>query len=182
MAKKIGILIFVLILAGGGVFYWWNNQKDVRELNKTLPEGVKVVKSLVGNEYKVVNKIDGYEFKVPKEWKGVKEVEYLMDKEQGANGISVKNLNGDMVGIGYYELSNEDKDLDSWVKEWSDRFKAFSWIIEKEKINNLDVVSVKEEKHLFEISSFFFKKDFRIYEINGLSEEFLREIITNGRW
>ena len=67
MKKKIIIIIsIVLILVAGGGFFWWNgNQKDVRELNKNLPEGVRVMKSLIGNEYKVVNKIDGYEFKVP---------------------------------------------------------------------------------------------------------------------
>ncbi|MDO8659513.1 MAG: hypothetical protein Q7K54_02830, partial [Candidatus Parcubacteria bacterium] len=68
MIKKIVLLVVVLGLFGGGFFYWWNNQADVRELNKTLPEGVKVVKSFFGGEYKVINKIDGYEFKVPKEW------------------------------------------------------------------------------------------------------------------
>ncbi|MFH1188061.1 MAG: hypothetical protein V1688_04370 [bacterium] len=70
MIRKIGILIFVLFLAGGGFFYWQNNQKDIKELNKTLPAGVKVVKNIFGfgNEYKVINKIDGYEFKVPTEF------------------------------------------------------------------------------------------------------------------
>ncbi len=59
------VSVAVLVLAAGGFFYWWQNQADVRELNKTLPEGVRVVKSLIGSEYKIVNKIDGYEFKIP---------------------------------------------------------------------------------------------------------------------
>lgn len=76
MAKN--TLVFVvaalLIIAGGGIFLWNENQKDVRELNKNLPEGIKVTKSLFGNEYRVVNKIDGYEFSMPiasEEWEGL---------------------------------------------------------------------------------------------------------------
>ena len=78
IAKKIVGPVFVLLLISGGVFYWQNNQKDVRELNKTLPVGVKVAKNLFGfgNEYKVINKIDGYEFKVPSAWKGIEKIEY----------------------------------------------------------------------------------------------------------
>ena|SRR3989338_1198780 len=86
MGKKVIFLIsiiVVLLLAGGGVFYWWQNQADVRELNKTLPVGVRVEKSLAG-EYKVVNDIDGYEFKVPGGWMGVQEIAYTPEStEQG---------------------------------------------------------------------------------------------------
>src|SRR3989344_3057501 len=89
MKIKIGILIFILVLAGSGFFYW-QSQKDVRELNKTLPKGVRVVKSLFGNEYKVVNKIDGYEFKVPKEWRGVEKIEYTAEwTEKGYVGKGI---------------------------------------------------------------------------------------------
>ncbi|MDO8590593.1 MAG: hypothetical protein Q7R65_01300 [bacterium] len=63
MNKKtaIAILILVVILAGGGFLLWQNSQAAVKDLNATLPEGVRVVKSLFGNEYKVVNKLDGTE-------------------------------------------------------------------------------------------------------------------------
>lgn len=62
--KKIIFSVIALVLVGGGFFYWWQNQADARELNKTLPEGIGVVKSLFGfgDEYKVVNKIDNYSF------------------------------------------------------------------------------------------------------------------------
>ncbi|RLC35198.1 MAG: hypothetical protein DRZ76_00845, partial [Candidatus Nealsonbacteria bacterium] len=80
MVKKIVFLLVVLGLIGGGFFYWWQNQADVRELNKTLPEGIRVEKSLFGEEYKVVNHIDGYEFKIPPEWKGGKEIEYIPER------------------------------------------------------------------------------------------------------
>ena len=78
IAKKIVGPVFVLLLISGGVFYWQNNQKDVREFNKNLPVGVKVAKNIFGfgQEYKVVNKIDGYEFKVPSAWKGIEKIEY----------------------------------------------------------------------------------------------------------
>ena|SRR3989338_163656 len=68
MNKKTAIAIFILVLifSGGGFLLWQNSKAAVKDLNATLPEGVRVVKSLFGNEYRVVNKIDGYEFKVPK--------------------------------------------------------------------------------------------------------------------
>src|SRR3989338_10885401 len=98
MVRKFCILVFVLVLAGSGFFYW-QSQKDVRELNKTLPKGVRVVKSLIGSEYKVVNKIDGYEFKVPSAWKGVKEIGYISERnESGYVGTSI-NLQG-IEGMG----------------------------------------------------------------------------------
>src|SRR3989344_1766137 len=62
----VGGIVLALIIAGGSVFLWQKNQADVAELNNALPEGIRVVKSLFGNEYRVVNKIDGYEFRVPK--------------------------------------------------------------------------------------------------------------------
>ncbi|MCG2688400.1 hypothetical protein L6250_02060, partial [Candidatus Parcubacteria bacterium] len=64
MRRKIivSLLIIAFLVVAGGSFYWWQNQQDVREINKTLPEGIKVVKGLFNKEYKVVNNIDGYEF------------------------------------------------------------------------------------------------------------------------
>ena len=40
-----GGIILTLALGGGGVFLWQKSQADVAELNNTLPEGVRVVKS-----------------------------------------------------------------------------------------------------------------------------------------
>ena len=40
-----GGIILTLALGGGGVFLWQKSQSDVAELNNTLPEGVRVVKS-----------------------------------------------------------------------------------------------------------------------------------------
>jgi len=77
--KKIILIVIGLILIGAGLFYWWQNQADVRELNKDLPDGIKVVKSILGEEYRVVNKIDGYNFEIPieaKSWNKIGSVEY----------------------------------------------------------------------------------------------------------
>src|SRR3989344_8387695 len=78
MNKKTAIAIFILVLifSGGGFLLWQNSKAAVKDLNATLPDGVRIVKSMFGNEYKVVNKIDGYEFKVPREWEGVEEIYY----------------------------------------------------------------------------------------------------------
>ncbi len=71
-----------------------------------------MAKSLVGNEYKVVNKIDGYEFRVPKKWEGLKNPLYqdvtnddsvnyrsilkkgLMDDIQSETGLYFDPANG----------------------------------------------------------------------------------------
>jgi len=98
MMKKLAfavVSISILILAAGGFFYWWQNQTDVRALNKTLPEGVRVVKSLVGGEYRIVNKIDGYEFKIPPKMTNLKEVKYY--EEENSNGISLESLDEDFL-------------------------------------------------------------------------------------
>src|SRR3972149_11519191 len=92
------VSISILILVAGGFFYWWQNQTDVRALNKTLPDGVKVVKSLIGNEYGVKNKIDGYEFKIPPKMTNLKEVKYYEEKD--SNGISLESLDEDFLGFG----------------------------------------------------------------------------------
>ena len=188
MRKKIifsliGILLLVII-AGG--FFWWRNQKDVRELNKNLPEGVRVVKNFFG-EYRVVNKIDGYEFKLPKEIKSLKEVKYYTEEEKKPVGISIEGIGGEVIGVGYYKLIQPDKSLESWIndwsKEWVSYFQTFNWEIEKKQIGNFEVFKVSEEKHLAGLMSFyFFKKNLRIYQLGVIPEKFIREIILNGKW
>jgi len=99
MIKKIVLLFVVLGLVGGGFFYWWQNQADVRELNKDLPEWIRITKDLGGNyhlvyerdgekiemirvakeekQYRVINKKYNYEFLLPQDRKGLWRLEYL---------------------------------------------------------------------------------------------------------
>jgi len=186
MAKKL-ILFFivVLILVGGGFFYW-RDQTDVRKLNKNLPEGIKVVKSLTG-EYGVVNKIDGYEFKVPKEWKGIKEMEYIETREtQGYIGTSM-NIEGNTgtgrsIGIDRYTSGgNMNAELKLWVEE---NFRTFGLTgdFDNAKVVNFSVIKTQESVHLGGEYVYFFKNNSIIYGLTSPSEITIRYIISNGKW
>ena len=186
MAKKIILLVVVLVLIGGGFFYWWQIQADIRELNKTLPEGVRVVKSLFGNEYKVVNKVDGYELKIPPEWMGIKEIGYIPERtEEGYTatsiGIEGKEGIGRSVGIDRYKSGRDVGDLGSWAKTNFETFGLMGDFI-KDKTGEFDSIKTQENVHFGGEYIYFFKKDFVIYTITGGSEDFIRYIITNGKW
>jgi len=189
MKKKIIISIFVilfLILVAGGGFFWWGNQKNVRELNKNLPEGVRVVKILIGNEYKVVNKIDGYEFKVPEEWNGISKINYIPERIEGGYKIASIGLQGKdgkarIVTVASYKIEKLNGDLELWAKTM---FNTFGLIGEfsKDRVGDLEIVKTQENEHLFGMYVYFLKKNSQIYTITCGSEEFIRYIIANGKW
>ena len=118
-----GGIILTLALGGGGVFLWQKSQSDVAELNNALPEGIRVVKSLFGNEYRVVNKIDGYEFGVPQKWEGLREIEYIPERtEENYTGASIgfegKSDEGSRIGsIDRYKIEGPNVDLLAWAKK-----------------------------------------------------------------
>ena len=184
MSKKIIFsLIVILILVVGGGFFWWQDQKDVRELNKGLPEGVRVVKSLFGKEYKVVNKIDGYEFKVPRELGGIKEIIYYEQTDEEPPGISIDTQSGDLFGVGVVNLEDEQISLESWVQENIIKTMPPNWRIEKQFLNGTETFKLVAEKQpLSEIPSYFFKIGSKIYNISGTSKDSTESIITEGRW
>ena len=178
------MIIIVLLLAGGGVFWWWQNQEDIRELNKNLPEGVRVAKNLKG-EYWVVNRIDGYEFRVPGEWKGIEEIEYVAERiEEGYTGVSIeltgKEGMGRSVGVDCFK-GEGDLNLENWAKKFFDIFGLTGKFI-PEKIGEVNIVKTQENVHLGGEYVYFFKKDFAIYAITCGSEEYISEIITSGKW
>ena len=178
----LGLLIVVL---AGGVFWWWQDQSEVKELNKNLPKGVRVVKSLFGKEYKVINEIDGYELKIPKEWGGLAKIEYFEEEKNRTTGLSLEGLRGKEkeLGVICYKLNQENISLEDWVKELFRKFKLSDLIkIEKKKIGDFEVVQVRAEEQFKGFVWNFFKKNLKIYEIDGISNELLREIILNGKW
>jgi len=184
MIKKIILLVAVLGIFGGGFFYWWNNQNDVRELNKTLPDGVKVVKSLFGNEYSVVNKIDNYSFKVPNAWKGVDEIAYIAERNEKDYLITTieiagKESSGRIAVINRF--TNGGGDLVIWAKKNFENFELVGDFSE-DKIRDFEVVKTQENVHLGGMWVYFFKKDTAVYALAGGSEKFIKEIILNGKW
>jgi hypothetical protein len=188
MTKKIIIsIVIVLILAAGGFFWWQENQKDVRELNENLPEGVRVTKSLFSNEYWVINKIDGYEFKVPDAWGGLNEIEYVPErKAQGYIGSSLylegKEGFGRVVGIDRFTSGGDvGADLKSWAEA---NFDAFGLVgdFSENMVGEINVAKTQENVHLGGEYVYFFEKNGIFYTITGPSEKFIREIILNGKW
>lgn len=178
-------MVLILGLFGGGFFYWQKNQADVRELNKTLPEGVKVAKSLFGEEYMVVNKIDGYEFKVPKEWKGINEIAYIPEREEmGFRGtsINIEGLQGEARGMGVDRFRVErSSNLIDWAKNMFEVV-GLTGEFNIETIGNFEVAKTQENIHLGGMYMYFLKKDNVIYVIVNGSEEFIKYVITNGKW
>lgn len=184
MIKKIIFLFLIIILLAGGFFYFWHSQKDVRALNKTLPKGVKVEKSLFGN-YKVVNKIDGYEFKVPKAWEGVEKIEYIPstpDEKYSINSIDLRGATGVTNLIAIDKVKTEQNPE---IRKWADNiFNEYGFTGEflSDRVGDKDVVKAQENIHLAGMYVYFFSKDASIYIITNGSEEFIKEIILGGKW
>ncbi len=179
------ITALTLIIIAGGFFWWWQNQKDVRELNKNLPEGVRVVKNFA-REYKVVNKIDGYEFSVPKEWGGIKEIEYIPErtvKELVVTSIGIEGRKGEArdIAIDRYKLQDKSIELESWAKELFNVLNL-SGKFNKDTIREIEIIKTQEQEHLMGMHIYFLKKNTIVYVISGGSEKLIRDIITAGRW
>jgi hypothetical protein len=187
MKRKIVVLASFVVLAAvaGGLFYFWQNQKDVRALNKTLPKDIFVTKSLWSNEYKVVNKIDNYEFKVPKVWNGLEKIEYIASREkQGFKGTSVftigKTGTSRTMSVDAFEKKG-GKTLKQWAQSFFDVF-GLTGEFQEENLGNFFILRTIEEKHLGGANIFFIETDFKNYVFTGGSEESIKEIILNGKW
>ena len=182
--KLIILVIFALLLIVGGVFWWWN-QKDIRELNKNLPEGVRVVKTLEG-DYRVVNKIDGYEFKIPREWKGIKEIKYIPNNKEekylvasiNIKGVEVKN---EGIAIECFQITNEEYELENYVKRILEEY-GLSGDLIHDVIEENKIIKVQENVHLGGEYIYFLKENSSIYAITGKSKKDIQGIIINGKW
>ena len=174
--KKLILIVIVLLLISGGFFYWWQGHADERELNKTLPEGIRVDKCLLTGEYMVINEIDGYEFKVPTEWKGLDIIEYLPERtEEGFTAASIsiegKEGSGRIVTIDKFRIENLDQvDLKSWAEN---NFETFGLVgnFSEDRVGNFEIVKTQENVHLGGMWVYFFQKDSAVYAITCGSEE-----------
>ncbi len=180
----ISLVVLVLLLISGGVFYW-QNQTDIRELNKKLPDGVRVEKSFSGNEYRVVNEIDGYEFIIPEAWNGINEIKYVSKSELEnyiTTTIEIEGKEGAsrIITINCFWEARK-LNLEDWAR---DNFVTFGLVgdFSDDKAGGIDVVKTQEEVHLLGMYVYFFEKDSKIYAIANGSEDFIREIISNGKW
>ncbi len=176
------------LLVGGGVFLLQENQKAVASLNETLPEGVRVEKSLFGNEYKIVNKIDGYEFTVPKEWVGVQKVEYIkQDKNENkyeTASIEITGVEGigRLIGVDKFNIQEfESKNLENTAREIFEYYEL-TGEFSKDPVGNIEIVKTRSDTQLLGMYVYFFKTNSAIYGVTGGSEEYIRKIISSGKW
>jgi len=188
MKKKIFILVivFAVLAIAGSIFYYWQSQKQVWALNKTLPKEVRVGKSIFGNKYKVVNKIDGYEFKIPEQWAGIKEIEYIPKEEASGYVASTIYLEGNVGGsrivtVNKFNAKEGSIDLKRWAENFFDEFGLVGDFTE-EWVGNIKIVKTTEEKHLLGMYVIFFEKDEKFYRLINGSEEYIKQIINSGKW
>ncbi len=186
--KRVISFLFVLFLGlalAGSAFLFWQSKEAVSGLNASLPEGVRVVKSVIGNTWKVINEIDGYEFKVPKEWEEIKEIkckeeEVILDNR--TTGIIVNGLTevSTTLSLDIYFLNKIDSLLEESQKIWS--FFGLDGNLEEINIGGIKAVKAYEDVHLWGTYVYFWKTGNKLYVANNGSEEFIREIILNGKW
>jgi len=185
MKKKLVILIVVgviLILAIGVVYFFWQGGPEIRRLNKNLPEGIRIEKR--GDQQVIVNKKDGYEIKVPKEWGGVREVEYL-GEEEGQFIVGAKKTDERVVII-VSKIKNEI-DLLSWIKNRFQDFQGTRFyspvIVGEERIGNHNIIKAKDESPVGTFFFYYFEAKSKIYEIySDYSEKSIRAVILNGNF
>lgn len=180
-------IALTLILGGGSVFLWQKSQADVQALNKTLPEGVRVTKSFIGNEYRVVNKIDGYEFGVPKAWNGLNTIEYTPEFTEQGYTATILDFDGkEGVGVGAaidrFKVKEENIDLEQWARKNAETFGFINDEYTQGKIGELDIIKTQENIHLAGLYTYFFQKGNATYALTNASEDYIREIILSGKW
>ena len=185
MSKKKLALVFILMLLGvGGVFLWQKNQKDVAELNKNLPDGIRVVKNLQG-EYWVVNKLDGYEFKIPEKWSGIEEIEYVPERTEENYTWNSINLEGKegfgrVAGINRFKLQRDSTNLERWARN-SLSFSGLESDLFIDQINEFEIIKTGKQIGIVGYI-YFFQKDLSVYTVSCGSGEFIQEIISSGKW
>ncbi len=179
MSKKTTIIlitIIALILISGGV-YLWKNKAELQELNKNLPQGIRVERR--DNQEVVVNTLDGYEIRVPKEWGGLENVDF---REIGNEKIL--SIEGKKYQIATITIHNIDKNIDmvSYVKNlWEESPITYTRpeIFEQGKLGNYDLIKAKDfGGEVGDIFFYYLKSDSKIYEFSSDSEEVIQSVIN----
>lgn len=171
-------IILILLIIAGGVF-WWQSGKKIRELNKSLPEGIRVEKR--AGKQVVVNKKDNYKIILSPKILKISKVKYDFRGE-----TSILNLN-DRIDISCFELTQPDINLENWEKKNAEENKA-TIDIAKQKIGNLEVfkvtlLAISGEKLLpSPYADYLFKTENKVFRIRFASEKEARYIIENGKW
>ena len=182
----ISITLIVLLIAIGVFFYWKIQQKELINLNKVLPEGIKIIKTLMGN-YEITNKIDNYSFKTPKSWEGIKNIYYGPKETIQGYTTSIIEIEGKIghgfryVAISQFKNQPQDINLKDWATTTFNDF-DLSNDFKNYKVGNIDTVVTRENPDLMNMDIYFLKGSSAIYSIMSGYENFIEEIISNGKW
>lgn len=182
--KIFASVILVLLLTSGGVFYW-QNQQDVKILNEDLRSGVKVTKNIAG-EYKIINKLDGYELEIPKDWRGLKEINYIPSKKQEKYFVTSINMKGNGkksggIGVDCFRIGKDSFELKNEVEQIFQEY-GLSGDFITQTIESINIIKIKEDTHLRGEYVYFLKKPPKIYAVTGPSEKSIQDIILSGKW
>ncbi len=187
MKKKIFIFFFLFLVFLCFFLLLYFKDKEIRELNKNLPQGVYFEKR--GKDLFLINKLDGYELKIPESWGGVREVRYV----EGELSFQAK-FTDDWVAVNKIILQDQKITIDEFVtqkikalKEGKEvkgkHFSPFAKIEGKEVLNGKKIIKMVDKDPIIgECFVYYLKQKNLIYEIySDFSENSVRLIIFNFR-
>ena len=184
--KKLGFLILTITLIAIGVFFYWKNlQTELVSLNESLPEDITITKTLTG-DYKITNKIDGYSFKAPVTWDGIKEIEYTPEMEEEGYSFTSINFEGKIFGCGAIAISKvKSISKNDLITQATSFFNTFGLVSEfdNKNIGKIKTIISKENAGFIgSVKAYLFQKENYFYVITCCSGDFIEEIIINGTW
>ena len=185
LKTKQKIIVFVLLILFSIAYsFYWKDQQAIKALNEGLPEGIRIERELIGN-YKIINEINNYTFKVPSIWKGVEEIKYLTERESLGYKFTSINIKGKtpengVIAVVKFE-SKPDIDLMTQANLFFEAFELERSFTES-KVKDIDTIVSKDNPDLMGIDASFFQKDNYTYLITCGSEDFIKEVILNGTW
>jgi len=182
--KQIMLPFLLLIIFSAVGFFYWKEQQIIKDLNKNLPEGIRIEKALIG-DYKIINEINDYSFETPNSWKGIEEIKYLTERESKGYKFSSINIKGKVSEGGVVAVikfeSKPGVDLTTQANSFFTAFELEGSFTEN-NIETINTVISKNNPGLMGIDASFFQKDNYTYLITCESEDFIEEIILNGEW
>jgi hypothetical protein len=88
---------------------------------------------------------------------------------------------GDSMTLESYRPIDESVKLDVFAQEGNP-----TWLhrmdVEKSKVGNVDIIKASREFEWGRLYDYFFRGESNFYRLEHISEDFIREIITNGKW
>lgn len=194
MNKKlfIPLIIIILLLIAGGVFWWWHSGKELRELNKDLPEGVNIIKNLTG-QYMIVNEQDGYRINWPEK---KLEIVYYEERQNIEKTLppffsqEVKKLfvSKTSLFLGEYAILPEVTincfklkngiDLEKLRQTYDNSSFFANSTINLEQKGEFEVLIIKDSYQV----NYSFKINSKLYNIACPEENLCQSILQNSRW